>query len=205
MSSFKRALSDIQKLEDRLFFQLLEGAKEKIALGKKYPSNTPCWIAALVTNRLSNLQASFETCSLTRTPTASQRDRLPITQGMVSAQQRKHTQMHGDDLHQIYSYIIHRDTTWNTLLGFVKAMVLFPDVQRKAQEEIDQIIGADCMPSWEDRERLPYIRAVVEETLRCTLAALIDRPNAHQDLQGHRVRSAAPCHIRLSVMMSTKA
>lgn len=38
MSSYKRALNHIKNLEDRLFFQLLEGAKEKIAVGKVYPS-----------------------------------------------------------------------------------------------------------------------------------------------------------------------
>ena len=40
MSSFKRALRDIQLLEERVFFQLLYNAKEKIATGKKYPSTS---------------------------------------------------------------------------------------------------------------------------------------------------------------------
>lgn len=46
-------------------------------------------------------------------------------------------------------------------------MVLFPDVQAKAQEEIDAVIGNERLPNWEDRPNLPYIRGVVEETLRC--------------------------------------
>lgn len=48
-------------------------------------------------------------------------------------------------------------------------MVLFPQVQAKAQEELDSIIGGDRLPLWEDRPNLPYIRGVVEETLRCEL------------------------------------
>lgn len=59
------------------------------------------------------------------------------------------------------------DTSWNTLVGFVKAMVLFPEVQKRAQAEIDLLVGSDRMPTWEDRDSLPYIRGCVEETLRC--------------------------------------
>ncbi|OAG38750.1 hypothetical protein AYO21_07103 [Fonsecaea monophora] len=58
------------------------------------------------------------------------------------------------------------DTTSNTLMGFIKAMALYPEVQAKGQKEIDSVIGADKMPSWDDRARLPYIRAIVEETVR---------------------------------------
>lgn len=45
-------------------------------------------------------------------------------------------------------------------------MVLYPDVLKKAQKEIDEVIGDDILPSFLDRERLPYIDAVVKETLR---------------------------------------
>lgn len=38
LSSYKRRLREIQILEDRLFFSLLDGAKEKIESGKVYPS-----------------------------------------------------------------------------------------------------------------------------------------------------------------------
>lgn len=46
-------------------------------------------------------------------------------------------------------------------------MVLFPDIQAKAQEELDAVIGSGRLPTWDDRADLPYIRGVVEETLRC--------------------------------------
>lgn len=58
------------------------------------------------------------------------------------------------------------DTTSNTLYGFVQAMLLFPDVQRKAQEQIDKVVGPDRLPSMEDEDFLPYIRGCVKETLR---------------------------------------
>jgi hypothetical protein len=36
-------------------------------------------------------------------------------------------------------------------------MSLYPEVQKKAQEEIDAVVGHDRLPSFEDRERLPYV------------------------------------------------
>ena len=46
------------------------------------------------------------------------------------------------------------------------AMVRNPDVVKQAQEEIDQVIGRDRMPTLEDRESLPYINCILKETLR---------------------------------------
>ncbi|KAF2186414.1 putative cytochrome P450 [Zopfia rhizophila CBS 207.26] len=58
------------------------------------------------------------------------------------------------------------DTTSNTLLGFVCAMLVFPSVQKRAQEELDRVIGVERMPTTEDAESLPYIRGCVKESLR---------------------------------------
>lgn len=58
------------------------------------------------------------------------------------------------------------DTTLSTLVSFVLAMLLFPEVQRKAQKEIDDVLGPARLPAVEDRERLPYIDALVKEALR---------------------------------------
>ena len=45
-------------------------------------------------------------------------------------------------------------------------MCLYPDVLRKAQAEIDAVVGQDRMPTFADRPRLPYIQAIVKEVLR---------------------------------------
>lgn len=45
-------------------------------------------------------------------------------------------------------------------------MTIFPDVQRKAQEEIDRVLGSVQLPKVTDRKRLPYIDAVVKEVIR---------------------------------------
>lgn len=51
---------------------------------------------------------------------------------------------------------------------FMLAMVLYPEVQARAQAEIDSVIGEGLqrLPHWEDRSSLHYVEAVLKETLR---------------------------------------
>lgn len=58
------------------------------------------------------------------------------------------------------------ETTTSAMLVFLLAMVLHPDVQRKAQEEIDGVVGTDRLPDFGDRPNLPYVEAVLLETIR---------------------------------------
>ena len=45
-------------------------------------------------------------------------------------------------------------------------MVMYPDIQRKAQAEVDRVVGRDRLPDFSDQPSLPYIEAIVRETLR---------------------------------------
>jgi hypothetical protein len=45
-------------------------------------------------------------------------------------------------------------------------MVLHPDVQAKAQADIDRVVGQDRLPDFDDRPALPYLDAILQETLR---------------------------------------
>ncbi|CAE6538376.1 unnamed protein product [Rhizoctonia solani] len=58
------------------------------------------------------------------------------------------------------------DTTVCTLLMFFMAMILYPDIQRRAQEEIDTVLGSSRLPRVEDQAQLSYIDRIVQETLR---------------------------------------
>ncbi|KAG8736383.1 hypothetical protein FRC10_009386 [Ceratobasidium sp. 414] len=49
---------------------------------------------------------------------------------------------------------------------FVLAMLLYPEVQSKAQEEIDTVVGLDCLPTMEDRAKLDYVDRLIHEVLR---------------------------------------
>lgn len=45
-------------------------------------------------------------------------------------------------------------------------MTLNQDVQKQAQEELDRVIGPDRLPLAADKDRLPYIHALMLETHR---------------------------------------
>ncbi|KAI5116389.1 hypothetical protein M0805_006561 [Coniferiporia weirii] len=57
-------------------------------------------------------------------------------------------------------------TTTSILMSFFLAMTLHPDVQVKAQEELDCVLGPGALPTFADRERLPYIECILKELLR---------------------------------------
>ncbi|ESK89478.1 cytochrome p450 [Moniliophthora roreri MCA 2997] len=58
------------------------------------------------------------------------------------------------------------ETTMTTLGWMILAMITFPEVQRKAQEELDRVVGRTRIPTLNDMENLPYMRALVKEALR---------------------------------------
>lgn len=45
-------------------------------------------------------------------------------------------------------------------------MMRYPEVQERAQKEIDAIVGTHRLPDFEDRSSLPYVDAILRETLR---------------------------------------
>ncbi|KAF8815154.1 cytochrome P450 [Phlegmacium glaucopus] len=66
----------------------------------------------------------------------------------------------------IVAYLGGADTTVATVKAMLLAMVLHPEVQKKAQAELDAVIGPNRLPDFEDRSSLPYINAVVKESMR---------------------------------------
>ena len=52
------------------------------------------------------------------------------------------------------------------LSWFLMAMALYPDIQTKAQAEIDRVVGSERLPQVSDRESLPYLMAIVREVFR---------------------------------------
>ena len=45
-------------------------------------------------------------------------------------------------------------------------MAAYPEVQRKARAEIDEVVGADQFPDFSHRDALSYVSAVVKECIR---------------------------------------
>lgn len=55
--------------------------------------------------------------------------------------------------------------TVSTLQSFFLAMVLYPNVQRNAQQHIDRVCQGR-LPEFSDYNSLPYVHAILKETLR---------------------------------------
>ena len=69
------------------------------------------------------------------------------------------------------------ETTASILVGFVQAMVIFPNVAKAAQMELDRVCG-DRMPDLNDVPNLPYIRACAKECLRWMPGFMLGIPHS---------------------------
>ena len=63
------------------------------------------------------------------------------------------------------------------MMSFLLAILLHPELQRKAQDEIDAVTGRARFPTFEDRPRLPFVDALCKEVLRWRPAAPLRRSN----------------------------
>jgi len=74
-------------------------------------------------------------------------------------------------------YCAASDTTWSSLSMFFLAMVLYPECQVRAQKEIEAVIGTERLPTFDDRNSLPYVEGVLQETLRWNHAVPMGIPH----------------------------
>ncbi|KAG4433719.1 hypothetical protein IFR05_010800 [Cadophora sp. M221] len=71
------------------------------------------------------------------------------------------------------------DTTSGTLVGFIHAMMAFPEVQNTAQEHLDAVVGPDRLPTLEDVMGIQYLRACVKESIRWMPTLIIGMPHSN--------------------------
>ncbi|KAG9091822.1 hypothetical protein FS749_016224 [Ceratobasidium sp. UAMH 11750] len=86
------------------------------------------------------------------------------------------------------------DSTVGAAMIFFVAMILIPEVQAKAQEEIDLVTGVERLPEMKDRSQLPYIGRLIQEVLRWRSVVPIGMPHAsYQDdiYKGYRIPKGA--------------
>ena len=70
------------------------------------------------------------------------------------------------------------DTSSSIIIAFTHAMTKWPDVARKAQKEIDAVMGEERSPLWSDYAKLPYVAQVVKEAMRWRPVAPLCFPHA---------------------------
>ncbi|KAF8137074.1 cytochrome P450 [Boletus edulis] len=64
------------------------------------------------------------------------------------------------------SFSMYLGMTTSTLCAFFLAMTMYPEIFKKAQAEVDAVIGHERLPTMHDREALPYVNAMCKELLR---------------------------------------
>ncbi|KAF8123441.1 cytochrome P450 [Boletus edulis] len=67
------------------------------------------------------------------------------------------------------AFLVQKRQTTSTLKCFMLAMLQHPEVQERTQAEIDAVVGTDRLPNFDDRPNLPYVKAVLLETLRMAI------------------------------------
>lgn len=70
------------------------------------------------------------------------------------------------------------DTSSAIILAFIHAMTKWPHILRKAQEEMDAVVGEDRTPVWSDYKNLPYVAATVKEAMRWRPVVPLALPHA---------------------------
>ncbi|KAJ3727480.1 cytochrome P450 [Lentinula raphanica] len=59
------------------------------------------------------------------------------------------------------------ETTAAIMQWFSALIPAYPEIQRKAHEELDRVVGRDRLPTVEDEKNLPYCHAIIKEVERC--------------------------------------
>jgi len=82
------------------------------------------------------------------------------------------------------------DTTVSAIASCILAMLENPQVLRKAQKQVDEVVGNSRLPTFDDEDSLPYITAMVKESLRWRDVAPIGVPHhsdAEDEYKGYRI------------------
>ncbi|KAM5534500.1 hypothetical protein V8D89_011832 [Ganoderma adspersum] len=80
------------------------------------------------------------------------------------------------------------DTTNTISQVFMLMMAMHPEVQRKAQAELDSVVGTSRLPQFSDRSTLPYVNALIMELFRFHVVAPLGIPHrtiADEEYRGY--------------------
>ncbi|XP_023421132.1 cytochrome P450 2D17-like [Cavia porcellus] len=95
-------------------------------------------------------------------------------------------------------------TTSTTLAWALLLMILHPDVQRRVQQEIDEVIGQGRRPEMADQARMPFTNAVIHEVQRFGDIIPINLPHmATRDIevQGFLIPKGTGLTVNLSSVL----
>ncbi|KAK0452985.1 cytochrome P450 [Desarmillaria tabescens] len=97
-----------------------------------------------------------------------------------------------------------KSSTVSVLCTFILAMLANPEAQRRAQEEIDVVLGPGELPRFVDENSLPFVSAVVKEVLRWKNVTPMGIPHAltAEDVyQGYNIPSGSTVIANIWAML----
>ncbi|KAF5372521.1 hypothetical protein D9758_005274 [Tetrapyrgos nigripes] len=65
-----------------------------------------------------------------------------------------------------FAYSAGTETTVSSILSFILVMAIHPDLQIRAQKELENVVGVGRLPDFEDQDKLPFIQVLISEILR---------------------------------------
>ncbi|TBU38479.1 cytochrome P450 [Dichomitus squalens] len=95
-----------------------------------------------------------------------------------------------EELCQNISALAYLNTTFSSVQAFFLAMAKHPHTQRKAQAELDAVVGSRRLPDLSDRLALPYVNAIVKECFRWLIVTPIGFPHKaseDEELNGYLI------------------
>ncbi|TBU37381.1 CyP450 monooxygenase [Dichomitus squalens] len=103
----------------------------------------------------------------------------------------------------VVTYGAGADASFSTLQTFFLAMALYPEVQRKAQAELEAVVGPHRLPEFDDQKTLPYIHGIVKECLRWQNVFTLGLPHRlmeEDEYRGYRIPRGSIVHGNIWVM-----
>ena len=79
---------------------------------------------------------------------------------------------------------------------FLVAMALYPETQKRAQQEVDTVTGSSRLPEFDDIQHMPYVQAILLETMRWRPPAPFGLPHvvAADDIyEGYHIPKGTTC------------
>ncbi|GJJ11877.1 hypothetical protein Clacol_006115 [Clathrus columnatus] len=97
-------------------------------------------------------------------------------------------------------YAAGSETTAKQMQWFILSMVIHPDIQARAQAQIDDIVGRERMLNFDDFDRLPYVQALIKELLRTDRRISIGVPHALSEddiYEGYFIPKGTDCIVNI--------
>ncbi|KAM5544325.1 hypothetical protein V8D89_001985 [Ganoderma adspersum] len=147
------------------------------------------WAAEAKRDMLSTVEALFESSKSVMTTDSSKKPMIHRILGDSAS--RGDTELEKVCKEVAATMYVGESNNSNAIVGaFFLAMALYPEVQRKAQKELDAVVGTKRLPDFSDQPSLPYVAAIVKELLRwhpTTPIGIPHRSLADDEYNGHRI------------------